>query len=582
MRTSNFGKGRRVTVLFRLCLAIIVSLTLAMGGMALKTEPVQAVWMSITPPNLTDNTLVECQYWEYQFTHDCSDSDTPNCCTVAPFQHYHWWVIGGVLPPGLTLDQNGLLSGYPEVGSAGNYNFAIVCTEVGCCCCPWGACGPNFAFSTPVNLTVNPFDPTLCFTQIDPTFYPVAWENAPFTMTLTATGGVGPFDWTATGLPTGLTVTDPVNGVISGIPAPGTCGIYNVTATVNDTGACCPAGNCCCCLPISRPFMLIVDCLANYAFVTYYTSACDFTVNIGSGLTQGLTQVLIDGSPETMLGGGQSASFTSVPCQSHLVTVDQVIQGTDPKTRLAVIGSNQKMVTDTDNYAYFDYRQEVLIETGSEPAGVSQPPGTGFYPIGDAFSTTAPSPVQPSAQEGIKYIFREFMLPDGSTNPNRDLWFNVNKVGQVKAKYDTYYLLQLKSEYPPVNDSSWHLKGSTATWDLALHAVPLKGLVGFLGGQLVPVNARGTHPMTGPYTQEIMWRASFMWPIIAIVLILLVIGGLCYFIYRLKAGPTRPPTTKKKAPTRKSRRQSKAKVSRQTTRSGAKKRTSPRSKRAAK
>jgi hypothetical protein len=581
MRTPNFGKGRPLTGLFRLCLAIIVALTLAMGGMALKTEPVQAVWMSITPPNLTDNTLVECQYWEYQFTHDCSDSDTPSCCTVTPYQHYHWWVIGA-LPPGLTLDQNGLLSGYPEVGSAGNYNFTIVCTELGCCCCPLGVCGPNFATS-PVSLTVNPFDPTLCITQIDPTFYPVAWENLPFTMTLTATGGVGPFEWTATGLPVGLTVTDPVNGVISGTPAPGTCGIYNVTATVNDTGACCPAGNCCCCLPLNRPFILIVDCLANYTFTTYYTTACDFTVEIGLGLTQGLTQVLIDGSPKTTLGGGQSAAFTSVPCQSHLVTVDQVIQGSDPKTRLAVKGSNQKMVTDTDNYAYFDYQQEVLIETGSEPAGVSQPPGTGFYSIGGVFSTTTPSPVQPDNQAGIKYVFKEFRLPDGSTNPNREIWFNVNQAGHVTAEYDTYYLLQLKSEYPPVNDSSWHLKDSTAEWNLALPAVPLNGLMGFLGGKLVPVNARGTHPMTGPYTQEIMWRVTYAIPILAIVLILLVIGGLCYFLYRRKAGPTRPATTKKKAPAPKSkRRQSKAKASRQTTRTGAKKRASPRSKRATK
>jgi hypothetical protein len=561
MRTPNFGKGQHVTVLFRLCLAIIVSLTLAMGGMTLDTKPVQAAPITINPAGpIIDNTLLECVTTTYTFT------AAPAYCGPGPRIIYYWLV--GAPPPGTTLDMNtGVLTCCPTKGTAGStYTFFVGCAELdimtSCVSFSLPPCTCTFTVSGP--------HPQPCDMVINPTFYPVAWENVPFTMTLSVTGGSGTYNWTATGLPAGLTVTDAANGVISGTPTPGTCGIHNVTATVTDTGTCCPAGNCCC-DPVSRPFILIVDCLANYTFTTYYTTACDFTVEIGHGLTQGLTQVLIDGSPETMLGGGQSAAFTSVPCQSHLVTVDQVIPGSDPKTRLAVKGSNQKMVTDVDDYAYFDYQKEVLIETGSSPAGVSQPPGTGFYTAGSAFSTTTPSPVHPNV-EGIKYVFKEFRLPDGSTSPNRDLSFVVNTAGQVKAEYDTYYLLQLKSEYPPVNDSSWHLKDSDATWNLALPAVPMSGLMGFLGGRLVPVNAHGTHPMTSPYTQEIMWRPNFTWPIIAIVLILLVIGGLCYFVYRLKSRPNRP-ATKKEAPAPKGGRQSKAKSSRQTTRTGAKKKT---------
>jgi len=378
-------------------------------------------------------------------------------------------------------------------------------------------------------------------------------------MTLSVTGGVGPFDWAATaGLPAGLSVTDPTNGVISGTPAPGTCGIYTVTANVTDTGTCC-------CPPVSRPFILTVDCLANYAFIIYYTTGCDFTVEIGPDLTQGLTNVLIDGSYEATLGGGQSETFTSQPCQSHLVTVDQAISGSDPETRFAVIGSNQKMVTDTDNYACFDYQQEVLINTGSGPPGICEPPGTGFYTIGSTFSTTAQSPVP--GPEGTKHVFKEWRLPDGSMHPNRDVRFDVNNAGQVKAEYDTYYQMHLTSDYPPVDDSSWELKDNTAEWDLALPAVPMQGFWGFLGGNLKPVNASGTHVMTGPHTEEIVWKNNYTMPIIAIVLVLAVIGGLGYFVIRLRAGPTRPPTTKKKAPTPKSKQplRSKAKASRAAT-----------------
>jgi hypothetical protein len=552
MRTSNFREGRRAAVFFRLCLAIIVSLTLAMAGMALKTEPVRAIGITADPVPPVD--VPECVPFTIQFT------ATGTVCPTPPNPFFWTW---GVLPIWVTLDPDtGLLTGCPPLGEAGNtYNFFVGVSEFHA----WPPCGPFLTFM-PVTLNVTA-NPAVCDMVIDPTFYPVAWENLPFSMNLSVTGGVGPFDWSATaGLPAGLSVTDPTNGVISGTPAPGTCGIYTVTANVTDTGTCC-------CPPVSRPFILIVDCLANYAFITYSTTACDFTVEIGPGLTQGLTKVLIDGSYKATLGGNQSETFTSVPCQSHLVTIDQIIAGSDPQTRFAVIGPNQKMVTDIDNYAYFDYAPEIYIQTGSEPSGIAQPPGTGFYAMGGTFSSTAPSTIDSNIQPGIKYVFREWKLPNGTTQPTRDLAFTVNQAGPVTAIYDTYYLLRLTSDYPPVDDSSWHLKDSTATYNLALQAVPMQGFWGGLGGQLRPMNASGTHLMTAPYTQEILWKNDYTMPIIAIVLILLVIAGLGYLGYRLRAGPATRPKTKAPAPKSK-RRQPKAKASRPATRTGAKKATS--------
>jgi hypothetical protein len=558
MRTSNFGNGWRVAVLFRLCLAIIVLLTLAVGGVALNPQPVQA--LTINPATLTDNAT-ECQYWEHQFTYTPTPICNPASCP--PYQHYHWWVIG-TPPPGLTLDQNGLLSGCPPLGaSAGSpYNFAIMCSEV-CCCCPppfWGPShGPYFA-NTPVTINVPPAAPGTM--TINPTFYPVAWEGLPFSMTLSATGCSGTYNWSATGLPAGLSVTDPVNGIISGTPAPGTCGSCNVTATVSDPTVC-PDDTCC--PPVSRSFTLIVDCWANYIFYisdigTY--SGNTFTVKIGPGLTQGLTSVFIDGSHEATLGGNQIETFSTQPDELHLASVDQAVPGTTADTRFAVIGSNQIVVGGTHNTAYFDYEKQFLITTGSEPAGISQPAGIGFYTPGSAFSTTAPSPVLPPDQQETKYVFSKWRLPDGTMQPNRNVGFNVTQAGKVTALYDTYYLLQLQSSYPPVNELSWHLKDSSATWNLALQPVPLPGFWGGLGGKLKPVNAHGSYLMTSSHTEEIMWRPSYMWPIIIIIIILLVIAGLGYFLYRRKQGPTRP-TPEKKAPTPKSKQQLEAKASRQ-------------------
>jgi hypothetical protein len=332
--------------------------------------------------------------------------------------------------------------------------------------------------------------------------------------------------------------------MISGIPAAGTAGIYTVDVTVTDTATC---DNCC--PPATRPFVLVIDSYAVYLAAIIYTSTYDFDVQIGPGLTQGTTPVIIDGSLEATLGGNQSAAFTAYQGEGHLVSVDQTVSGPDSKTRFAVMGSNQMLVNESNTTAYFDYAQEVFIETGSDPLGVAQPPGSDFYAIGDFFTSTAPSPVSLGGQPDTKYVFKNWSLPDGSTNPNRDLAFAVNKAGTALARYDTYYLLSLVSNYPPIRESSWELKDSTATWDLALQAVPMPNIFGAIGGVMRPDNDKGSHLMTGPYTQEILWRYDFTVPIILAIITLLIIGAAVFFLTRRRGSSGAGAATTAKAVT---------------------------------
>jgi ribosomal protein L40E len=539
MRASNFGKGRRAAFFFRLCLGIIVSLTLAMGGMALNTQPVQAALFDILPLAYNDN-VTECMAFSFSPFSTGGSSCIPG---PGPAQFIYYWGSGN--PAWVTVDNiTGAISGcVPLATPAGPVPFQVGATElytdnISC------LSGPEAHFSVNncnVILTVIANAPPPLI--ITPTIPPVAWEGMPYTTTLAATGCSGNttnYNWGALGLPAGL-VLDPASGIISGTPAPGTCGgPYTVTVTCTDTSMCPTAG---CCLPATAPLYLYVDCWGNYlAFVTTYTTttACDFTVNIGSGLAYGTTNVVIDGNPEATLAGNGTEIFTSVPCESHLVVVDQTVQGADSKTRYACIGSNQKWVSDVDNVAYFDYAPEIWIDTGSDPAGVAQPPGAGFYAAGAGFSSSAPSPVQLSSQPGTKYLFRQWSLPDGSTNPNRDLWFTVTNAGKATALYDTYYELILKSDLPAVLEKSWEPAGSDAMWNLALQPIPFSNIFGTLGGVYEPTNAQGNHNMTGPYTQQITWRENWFWPIFWIVVALLAIAAAIFFGLSRRRGTAAP------------------------------------------
>jgi hypothetical protein len=496
------SKKRQPLSCYRLFLFLLIVLTLTAAGCGL----------DITPNPLTAN-LTECQTYTTTF------SPVGQTCPTGPFTYFYW--LAGAPPPWVILDEDtGVLTACPPLGSAATYNFSVGVTEM----YPSPACAAESP-AAPVTLNVLAAAPPPAPLTIVPTFV-WAWsmEAMPFYLPLIATGCAGNYTWGATGLPPSLSL-DPSSGEITGVPPLGSAGVYNVTATVADNTYCAD-----CCPSASRPFILVIDSYAAYMAAIIYGSYYDFTVQVGPGLAEGTTPVLIDGSPQATLSGNQSASFSAHLSEKRLVGVEQEVAGADPNTRYAVKGPNQILVSESNVTAYFDYAREVFIQTGSEPAGVSQPPGTGYYAVGSSFTSSAASPVSSDTQEGTKYVFKQWILPNSSASPGRDLVFAVSSAGTVRAVYDTYYLLTLQSDYPSVNESSWELKDSTATYDLALRAIPMTGFWGLLGGKMVPDNGSGTHLMTGPYTQKITWSYDYMIPLAIFVLILLLIIGLVIFL----------------------------------------------------
>lgn len=103
------------------------------------------------------------------------------------------WAVEG-LPPGLTWTSAGVISGTPT--TAGSYVVRIVVTD---------AMSTNDASFTWTVVTLPALAPT---TQ--------AWDpNLAVSYQVPLTGGIAPFTWTATGLPSGLAI-NPSTGLITG------------------------------------------------------------------------------------------------------------------------------------------------------------------------------------------------------------------------------------------------------------------------------------------------------------------------------------------------------------------------------
>jgi DNA-binding beta-propeller fold protein YncE len=134
---------------------------------------------------------------------------------------YIWSLADGSLPAGLVLHPTGQIDGKP-VGPAGTYDFTVEVTDQ----------------ETPPALVTEAESIVVTVTPLTVTTMalPTAIAAVPYSATLAATGGVGPYNWSIPvgALPAGLKLHT-ATGVISGTPQVG--GTFDFVAEVTDSEA---------------------------------------------------------------------------------------------------------------------------------------------------------------------------------------------------------------------------------------------------------------------------------------------------------------------------------------------------------
>ena len=135
---------------------------------------------------------------------------------VDGFSPYTWSLIAGGLPVGLSLSNNGLISGLPT--SSGTANFTVQVTDA-----------QMQTATANLSIYIQPAPPLYILT----TYLPDGTEGLPYNASLMATGGIFPYSWTviAGSLPAGLVLDS--GGAISGTRT--TLGTSQFTVQVADS-----------------------------------------------------------------------------------------------------------------------------------------------------------------------------------------------------------------------------------------------------------------------------------------------------------------------------------------------------------
>jgi hypothetical protein len=127
------------------------------------------------------------------------------------------------LPSGLSIaSATGIISGTPAQSAVGTASLTVTVTDAG---------KPKQTASVALSLTVSAATQTGALT-ITTTSLPAGTIGAPYNAAIAVSGGSSPFNFSATGLPSGLSI-DAITGTISGTPQ-GPAGIAPVAITVSD------------------------------------------------------------------------------------------------------------------------------------------------------------------------------------------------------------------------------------------------------------------------------------------------------------------------------------------------------------
>jgi len=284
---------------------------------------------------------------------------------------YTFSVSSGALPPGLSMSNSGLISGTPT--ATGTFNFTVLATDA-------NGCPGSRSY---VLVITGGMCPTV---TVNPAILPPATAGMPYSQTISATGGIAPYQYTVSAgvLPNGLMLNS-TTGLISGTPTAGTFN-FSITATdVNNcpgtrayimviTGGMCPTVTV---NPVSLPPAPAGVPYAQTISATGGIAPYQYIVSAGAlpnGLMLNGTTGLISGTPTA---GTFNFSITATDVNNCPGTraYTQVITGVCPLISIspptlpaAIAGSPySQLITATGGTAPYTF----AVTTGALPAGLS-------------------------------------------------------------------------------------------------------------------------------------------------------------------------------------------------------------------
>lgn len=306
------------------------------------------------------------------------------------------WTTPSTLPTGLSLSTGGLLSGTIATGTAGTYTINVTVTDA-----------DGVTATTSLSLTVG-VGPSIVESTLKQ-----ATATGAYSQTLTGTGGTSPYTWSASGLPSGVTLstTGPSpTTTLTSANVTAVAGTYSITITITDANS----------IVATKNLSLIVNAkpaidatqvlpeateTGTYSYTVLLTNSGTGTLTwsqngLPSGMTFDTATGTIGGAPGPGTAGAYSVGFTVT--DSNLVssaTVTLPLTVNPPPTISSVQADLDAVGAASESGGYAGFTPAASGGTGTLtwnvaglPGGMSFSTSTGAISGTPAAGTSASSP----------------------------------------------------------------------------------------------------------------------------------------------------------------------------------------------
>lgn len=264
----------------------------------------------------------------------------------------------------------------------------------------------------------------------------------------------------------------------------------------------------------------------------------DVSLSLSGVPSQYSAGLQVDGASAGTIGGGQIQKFTFKLNTSHTVSVDQYISG-DTGVRF-YCAQNTLNVTSTGSFT-FSYQTQYQFTVQTDPNGITQVGGGGWFPAGTPVQTTQAPQTVPGGT-GTQYAFKGWQL-NGTPATGNPLSITLDKPYMAVAKYSTQYELVVNSPYGNPQGAGFYDAGTPAQFSVTTPSgFPLQQVFVQWQGDYTGTQPQGSITMTKPETVTALWTTSYL-PLIAILVVAAaIVGGLLFWRSKRKPPPETKPT----------------------------------------
>jgi zinc-ribbon domain len=266
----------------------------------------------------------------------------------------------------------------------------------------------------------------------------------------------------------------------------------------------------------------------------------DVSLSLNGVPSQYTAQLQVDGQPQGGIGGGQIEELTFKLNTTHMLSVDQYVAG-DTGVRY-YCAQNTLSVSSSGSFT-FSYQTQYQFTVQTDPSGITQVTGSGWFPAGTGVQTNQ-VPAVVSGGTGTQYAFKGWDV-NGTPQTGNPISITMDKPYTATAKYTTQYQLVVDSAYGSPKGAGYYDAGTAAQFSVTTPSgFPIQRVFVQWQGDYTGTSPQGSIAMDKPHTVHAVWTTSYI-PLIAIIVVAAaVIAGLL-----LRRSRRRPPPETKPTPT---------------------------------